>query len=203
MTLKSLINTEDKQVFTLAAGQTVTAASSLVYGIGTVAQGTSSSTREGDSIKINRIDLNMEFYYTSGTTNLYENQTFNYYLVKYNKTPSSSGTTAFNISEFLNFDGGSAYTPLSFPNPDTNQNFTVLASGQVDLELNYNVATGSQVAKMVSLSVPVSYHQFYSGSANTTITDNMTYVVVTAMNPINTAGSSGVAINSAMWYIDN
>ena len=201
--LKTMINAEDKQIYTLAANQTVTNASPLVYGIGTVAQGSASNQRTGDSIRINRIDLEMAFVYNAGTATTALNQTFNWYLVRYLKTPSVSGTTAFGIGEFLNQDASGTYTPLSFPNPDTNQNFQVMGSGQVSLTLPAVSASIGTVHKIVSVSHPCSFHQEYSGSANTTITDNMCYLVFTAYNPVNTGGASVVGVQSAMWFLDN
>jgi hypothetical protein len=203
--LKMVVNTEAKQIYTTAAAiQNVNSTTSLVYGIGTMAQGTSGSTRVGDSIKIVRIDLNVGFYYSSGTACINNNQVFNWYLVRYLKTPSTSGTSAFAIADFLNNDGNSQITPLSFPNSDLNEDFMVMGSGQVELQLpNWVAATDSTSQRVINFSHECSFHQTYSGSANTTITDNMCFVVVTAARPINTGGSSGVAIQSCMWYLDN
>lgn len=203
--LKMVVNTEAKQVYTLAAAvQNVNSTTSLVYGIGTMAQGTSGSTRVGDSIKVFRIDLNLNFYYSSGTVCTNNNQVFNWYLVRYLKTPSSSGTTAFAIADFLNVDGDGQITPSSFPNPDLNENFQIMSDGQVELQLPVIVSgTSSTSQRVISVSHECSFHQTYSGSANTTITDNMCFVVVTASRPINTGGSSGVAVQSCTWFLDN
>ncbi len=204
-TIMSLMNTEDKQVYTLATAQSVGSAGSLVYGIGTVAQGSASNQRTGDSIKINRIDLNLKFIYSSGTaaSSNQATQVFNWYLVRYLKTPSTGGTTAFAIGEFLNTDGDGLYTPLSFPNPDTNQNFQLMASGSVTLDLSLVPTVSDAVSRVVSVSHPCSFHQNYSGAASTTITDNMTFLVFTGLNPANAGGVSQVVVNAAMWYIDN
>jgi hypothetical protein len=204
-TIMSLMNTEDKQVYTLAATQTVSSTTSLVYGIGTIAQGSASNQRTGDSVKINRIQLNLKFTYSSGfpATAVVESQVYNYYLIRYLKTPSSSGTTAFAISEFLNSDANGNYTPSSFPNPDTNQNFSVIAAGQQIVELPFLPTVAATTSRLVSLDIPVSFHQDYSGSANTTITDNMLFMVFTALNPLNASGNTGVEVNCGIWYIDN
>lgn len=200
--LKLLINTEEKQIYTLSTAQNVNSSTSLVYGIGTMAQGTASNQRVGDSVKITRIDLNMLFQYGSGTATTSFTQIFNYYLIRYKKTPTSSGTTAFNISEFLNQDGNSNYTPLSFPNPDNNQNFQLMANGTVQIDLPTATSASATGQRLVSLSHDCNFHQEYNGAANTTITDNMCFVVVTAQNAINTGGASNVLIQSAMWYVD-
>ncbi len=201
--LKAVVNTEEKQIFTLATAQNVLSSSSLVYGIGTVAQGSASNQRSGDSIKITRIDLILGFAYGSGTATTEFSQTFNWYLIRYKKTPSSSGTTAFGIAEFLNADGNGNYTPLSFPNPDTNENFQLMGCGTVDIQLPTTTSANGIIRKIVPFSHTCNFHQEYSGSANTTITDNMCFVVLTAINAGNTGGTSTVTVQSAMWYVDN
>jgi len=201
--LKMLVISEEKQIFTLATAQTVTSSSSLVYGIGTMAQGSASNQRVGDSVKISRIDLNMNFAYSTGTSTVANTQIWNWYLVRYLKTAATSGTTAPNISEFLNQDGNSLYSPISFPNPDTIENFQLMANGQVEVDLPNIATTASTSYKVVNISHPCNFHQEYNGSANTTITDNMCFVIVTALNGANTAGTSAVTISSAMFYIDN
>jgi hypothetical protein len=204
--LSSMLNTEDKFINTLQTSSAVTSGSPLIYGIGTVSQGTTQNQRTGDSIKINKIDLIIQFYFSQGTlaTSGIATQVFNYYLVKYNKTPSTSGTSSFAISEFIDADANGAYTALSFPNSDTNQNFTILSSGQVQLEVMALSATSTPIySKLVQLSIPTSYHQTYNGASNTAITDNMTFVVVTALTAANAGGTSSVSIQSKMWFIDN
>lgn len=203
--LKMLVNTEEKQVYTLENGSSATNANtSRVYGIGTMAQGTSSSTRVGDSVKITRIDLNLLFGYGSGTTTTSSSQTFNWYLIRYLKTPSTSGTTAFGIAEFLNTDGSGNFTPLSFPNPDTCDNFQLMANGQCVLDLPVQtLASSTTMYHTQTVSHVCNFHQEYSGSAATTITQNMVFVVITALNGANAGGASTTSIQSVMWYLDN
>jgi len=202
--LTSMLNVEDKQVYTLTTAQNVYNTQSLVIGVGTVAQGTASNQRTGDSIKVNRIDMNIAFYYGAGTaaTSVQQDQVFNWYLVRYLKTPASSGTTAFNISEFLQTDMNGNYTPLSFPNTDTAQNFQIMISGQERVSIN-SIATGYISHKVVTVSHTCSFHQDYSGSAATTITDGMIFFVCTADTLVNPGGFSTVAPNSCIWYVDN
>ncbi len=202
----SLLNTEDKQINTLSTLQNVwSTGGPLIAGLGTVAQGTASNQRTGDSIKINRIDLIMNFQYSTGTpaTCGIQAQVFNWYLIRYLKTPSTGGTTAFASTEFLDLDGNSLITPMSFPNTDTNQNFQVMASGQVHLELPIFSTANSQVNKVVSITHGCSFHQDYSGASATTITDNMVFLFVNGLNVVNTGGTSGVTYSCRMWYIDN
>jgi hypothetical protein len=201
--LKGVVNTEDKHIDTLAAAQQVSQTSSLVYGIGTMAQGTTDTTRIGDSIKINRIDLNFLFSFAGGTSTTIYSQQFRWFLIRYLKTPSSSGTVAFGISEFLFQDVNSDYTPLSLPNTDTNENFQVMSQGEVDINLPALSTTSATASRSVTVSHECGFHQTYSGSANTTIVDNMCFLVFIASQGGNAGGSSSVTIGSRMWYIDN
>jgi len=201
--LKSMMNTELKQVYTLPSAQSVNNSTSLVYGIGTMAQGTASNQRSGDSVKISRIDLTMRFRYGNGTVPSISNQTFNWYLLRYLKTPSAAGTTAFNINEFLITDGDALYTPLSFPNTDTNQNFQIMSSGTLRIDLDLIPAANCSKAQTVVVSHDCSFHQDYAGSASTTITNNMCFMVFTALSAANTGGQSDVMVNAVMWYVDN
>jgi len=199
------VNTEEKQIYTISTAQSVLSTTSIIYGIGTMAQGNGGNQRSGDSVRICNIDLNLWFYYYSGTaaTMGVQNQIFNWYLVRYLKTPSTSGTSSFTMSEFLNVDGNGNYTPLSFPNSDTNENFQVMSSGTVDVQLYNNPTANMYGSKLVNIRHPCSFHQDYTGSGSTTICDGMCFVVVTALNPINAGGGSSVVINAAMWYVDN
>jgi hypothetical protein len=204
-TLMSVINTEDKQIDTVATTQVVTSTSSLVYAIGTVAQGTSGLTRVGDSILINRIDLNLQFLFSTGTpaTTASQNQIFRWFLVRYLKTPATNGVTAFLISEFLNVDSGSNYTPMSLPNTDTNENFQIMESGTVNLTVPSSTTAASAVTQMVTTSHTCHFHQTYNGSATNSITDNMVFMVFVALNGANAGGSSNVLVSSRMWFVDN
>jgi hypothetical protein len=203
--LMSLMNTEEKHIDTIQTAVSVVNSGSQIIGLGTMAQGTTSSTRTGDSIKVIRIDLLMAFTFSSGTTatSTVGQQTFNWYLVRYLKTPSTSGTSSFGIAEFLNQDPGNTYTPLSLTNTDTNQNFQLMGSGQVNIQLQAIPATTFQVTKVVELSHPCSFHQDYSGASASTITNNMVFLVVTALNASNTGGTSTVQFSERMMYVDN
>lgn len=191
-----MVNTENKHIDVNAVAQTVNLSTSLVYGIGTVAQGAANNQRTGNSIKIDRIDLILRFSDSAvaPTTDI----NYRWFCVRYLKTPASSGTVAFGISEFLNADAGGNYSAISFPNTDTNENFSVLAQGRVLLPC-VTIANGVG-GRVVDVSVPCGFHQDYNGSANSTITDNMVFLVFVADA---TTTSSTVQIQSRMWYIDN
>lgn len=204
-TILSLLNVENKQVYTLATGQTVTQSAPLVYGLSTTSQGSGSANRTGDSIKVDRIDLILQFEYSTGTlaTTSRQTQIFNWYLVRYLKTPSSGGTASFAITEFINVDGGGSSSAISFPNSDTNQNFDILKAGQVVIDLPYTAATSATTTRIVTHSQECSFHQTYNGSGTSNITDNMVYLVFTAASNANAGGTSLVTVQSCMWFIDN
>lgn len=201
--LGRILNVEKKEVTTFNAGVTVTLASSLVQYIPSAAQGTSGSQRTGDSVKLVRVDGKLLFNYGTGTTNLYGSQVFNYYLVRYRKTSSSSGTTPFGIADFLVQDSGTNYSTLSFPNNDLMENFDVLDSGSITLRPSFATATNNYAYEQVDLSVECSIHQTFTGSAATTIVDNALFFVCVAINPANTGGGSSVQTAWRLWFVDN
>jgi hypothetical protein len=202
--LHSILNVEQKHSDSMVAPATVTSTSATIFGGPTVAQGTTSQTRTGDSIKLTQFDINLVFSYDSGSSNTILNQVFRYYIVRYLKTPSASGTTAPNISEFLTQDVNSNYTPMSFPNPDTAENFHVIDSGQVNVVLSAVISSAVQSSTVVvPISSKVGFHQTYNGSGATNICDNMCFIYVVAQNAINTGGHSTVGCAWRMYYVDN
>jgi len=200
--LKRLLNTEEKHIDTLTGATTVTSGSSLISSIGTMAEGSDSNQRTGRSVKIIRTDLLMSFQYSTGApgTQAFQNQVFNWYLVKYNKTTSNA---AFSIADLLNQDPGSNYTAISLPNPDLNQNFTILDAGVVDVDLTEATTVTSARVVIKQVTVNRSFHQIYSSTTAASITDNMCFLVFTAFQPINTGGLSQIAYSARMWYVDN
>lgn len=201
--LRSILNVERKEVPTSQTTLSVNNTTSQVVWIGSPGQGTSGSQRDGDSIKINRIDMNLLFFWGTGTTNTIDNQIFNYSLIKYKKTPSSGGSTPFSIGDFLNVDQDGAYTPMSLPNTDLAENFQILHTGSVSCAPSYATATNNVVYQIVTLSVDVSFHQTFTGSAASTLVDNAVFVVLTGLQPTNTGGTSGCKFMARMWYVDN
>jgi hypothetical protein len=203
--LRKMLNTEEKHFDTVTAATTVTSTSSQVLAIGSMAEGSDSNQRTGRSIKIVRTDLNLVFTYSTGTpaTTSIQNQYFNWYYVKYLKSAAGAGQTPFGISEFLNQDPGSNYTPISLPNPDTNENFQVLASGQIEVDLPDATTALSSRFKIITLQVDRVFHQTYNGSTAASISDNMCFLVFTALNAINAGGASNVAFGVRQWYVDN
>jgi hypothetical protein len=201
--LKNLLNVEQKHVDTLTGPLTVVNGTSQVTALGTVGQGSTSAQRTGDSVKVCRVDMQLRFQYTSGTTNTREDQTFKYWLVRYLKTPISAGTSPFGINEFLNQDWNGDYSTSSFHNPDNMQNFDILALGQLYLPLQFNVATGSSAVRVVELSVDCDFHQIYNGTTGSTICENMLFLVLVGTQTVNAGGASEVVVGSRVWYLDN
>jgi len=203
--LRRILNTEEKHFDTVTATTSVTSTASQVLAIGSMAEGSDSNQRTGRSIKIVRTDINLLFAYSSGTpaTTAIQNQWFNWYYVKYLKSAAGAGQTPFGISEFLNQDPGSNYTPISLPNPDTNENFAILASGQVEVDLPDSTTAASARYKVVQLQVDRAFHQTYNGTTAASISDNMCFLVVTALNAINAGGASSVSFGIRQWYVDN
>jgi hypothetical protein len=203
--LRAMLNVEDKQVVDLTGTTTVTAAAPLVQALGSVAQGSNSNNRTGNSIKVTRVDLIMGFAYSTGTvaTTALQNQYFNWYVVRYLKTPSSNGATPFGIGDFLGSDPNSNNTVLSLPNNDLNEDFHILASGEVEVDLTFSATNPTSRFKVVNLTIPCSFHQTFNGTAASNIVDNALFLVVTAINPINTGGASTLINSARIWYIDN
>jgi hypothetical protein len=201
-TLARALNTESKHLDgTFSAS--VTTAASLVQLFGSnVAQGSTDLTRTGDSIKVIGIDFTLQCIYGTGTTNLYSGQTFRCLLVRYKKTPRTSGQTPFNIAELVDAFGAN-YTYQSLPNTDTNQNFDIL--WQEDIDVQNELASSTNNLRIVNKTIRLtsSFHQVYSGSAGSTITDNCLFFVALAAVPNNTGGTSTVEVNYRQWYVDN
>jgi hypothetical protein len=204
MFLKSIINVEGKHIETVS-NATVTVASSLVSALTAPATGSDSNQRNGRSIRIKRIDVNMTFTMTSGTaaTSSNGNQRFQWYLVQYLDTPSASGASPFAIADFLDQDQASNYTPMSLPDPDTAQDFKVLATGLVDVPVLTVPATNTAFTKFVDLSVDCDFHQSFNSTTAASIVENNICLVFTAQHSANTGGSSTIAYNARVWFIDN
>ena len=189
--LMSIINTEDKNVSIANSAVTVNTTTPQIIPLPTVAQGTSSSTRIGDSVLVNMIDMELTFQYSGlAATATYANQHFRYWLVRYKKTPASSGTTPFSITEFLNLDAGGNATPMSLPNTDTNENFQIMDVGEVECVLP--TLGSAALVKSVTKTIrhKCHYHEEYNGSASANICDNMSFLVVVALNGTNTGSLS-------------
>jgi hypothetical protein len=203
--LMGIVNTEDKHVDLVQTFASVTTGVQQIIAIGTCNQGTTVGTRIGDSIKVCRIDLQLQFQFSTGTlaTTAVGTQQFRYWLLRYLKTPSTNGTVAFAISEFLNQDSAGNYSMQSLPNAETNENFQIMDTGEVSLQLISPYASPVTMEKSLLLRKECSFHQTYSGAANTTIVDNMVWFVVVSADNANTGGLSGFLLSQRTWYVDN
>jgi hypothetical protein len=203
--LRKMMNTEEKHTDTQTTATSTVLSSSTILLVNPPAEGSDNNQRTGRSIKVVKIDCNFQFLFSSGTvsTTGILNQLFNYYVIKYLKTPSSSGSVPFVINDLLNIDPNGNFSPLSFPNSDIIEDFAILASGQIDVELPETTTAPSYRNKAVTLSIDRSFHQSFNGTALTNITDNCVFVVFTALNPANTGGNSTVTSSVRLWYVDN
>lgn len=202
--LMATINTEAKRIDINSGSYNVFDTSSAVIPLPTIANGTTDQTRIGDSVLINKIDMELYFKYTgAAATATSANQIFRYWCVRYKKTPASSGSSAFNISEFLYQDAYGNYTPISLPNTDTNENFQVMFCGDVELKEPTLATNQLAITKCLSIRHDCHFHQSYNGSLATNICDNMCFLVVVALNPVNAGGSSVVTPYTRFWFIDN
>jgi hypothetical protein len=202
--IRSLINAEEKNASVLFTQTTVTAASPYILPLGTVAQGNTGETRTGDSIKITRIDMSLRFAFGTGTSNLYCNQIFKWFLVRYLKTPAASGATAFSIGEFLDQDFAGNRSSVSLFSTDTSEYFQIMDCGVVTVTPSFALAAVNNTAlSILDISHQCSYHQTYNGAAAANICDNMAFLVVVASQAANTAGTSTVDGSTRLLYIDN
>jgi hypothetical protein len=204
MKIARLLNTENKHV-DIQNSNTVLPSASLILCCTPPAEGSDSNQRTGRSLKVDKIDLLLQFTYSTGTpaTCAVQSQIFNWYLVRYLKTPSSGGTTVFNITEFLNQDANSQYTPMSLINDDTDENFQVMAAGTQHLTLPFLPTVASAFNAIQTHTHQCSFHQTFNGTTAATITDNCVFLVVTAMNASNTGGISNCTSTMRMWFVDN
>jgi len=201
--IRKVLNVERKQVDSFITATTVTQGSSLVSNITGPAQGTSGAQRDGDSIKVVRVDAVFKFGYGTGTTNGTASQIFNYYLVRWEKTPTSSGSTPFGIGDYLLVDGQGQFTPLSLPNNDLAENFVTLLCGSVTVKPNFGTAVNNVDYEIVPISHECSFHQTFTGAAASTVVDKALFWVITASEAANTGGSSVIQASTRLWYVDN
>jgi hypothetical protein len=205
MMLKSVLNTEDKHNDVLSFGNTATQSVPYQNNVCLLPEGSDSINRTGRSVKLNKIDLLMEFTFSQGAlaTAANSNQIYRWFLLQYLKTPSSGGSGNPLITEFLNNDPGGFISPMSLPNTDTNEDYRVLAQGQVDVVLPIATTVTTARSQIVDISVPVNIHQTYNGTAAANISDNAILLYCVALNPTNAGGVSNFGYSVRTWFIDN
>jgi hypothetical protein len=201
--LMSVVNTEDKAIDGFFSA-TVTQTASWVVNITPPAQGLTSSTRIGNSLKVNKLDVIWELSFGGAlATEAHQNQTFNVYIVRWLKTPSTAGTTPFNIADFMDVDTAGRYTPLGLADKDTMENFDVLYAAQHDIVMTLATTAVSTMRRVVKCEIPVDFHQTFNDTTAASIVDNSLFIVAVAAQPVNTGGASGVAATVRVWFIDN
>jgi hypothetical protein len=196
--LRSMLNTENKHVDTTSGLLTVIPTASSIFLPLAVAEGTDDNQRTGRSIKVDRLDIMIQFIFNDGTTGTVSNQIFRYFIVKWLKGTSSVPSPT--ISQFLTQDASTNYSTLSFPNSDTSEDFKILDQGMVTVQQQYS---NSQVSKVVDISIPLNFHQTYSSTTAASQEDGFLAVIFVSQTPIGTAGASAVLPSCRMYYIDN
>ncbi len=204
MMLKRLLNTEMKHVETRSSNN-VSSGTPFVDPLGSPAEGTDSTNREGRSIKIQRIDFTLQCLFVTGTvaTTAKQAQRFKWYLVRNNDTPSTSGASAFAIGDFLDLDVAGNHSALSLRDPDTFKDFTVLDCGILDLQAMYQATANQTVYGYVEASVNCNFHQSFNGTTAASIVENNICLVVTVANANDAGGNSSYNWNARLWFTDN
>jgi hypothetical protein len=203
MAISKLLNVEEKHTDSVFQGS-ITLTAPLQSSPFSIAEGTDSNQRTGRSVKVVRIDGNFQFIYSTGTAlGSGATQYFNWYLVRYKKTPAASGTAVFNINEFLLTDTNGNISPLSLVNSDTIENFAILQMGQVSIDLQFASSTNVQKSKLVSFSHECGFHMTYNGTSAGNISDNDVQMVFTASDGINAGGQSLVLAGLRLFFVDN
>lgn len=201
--IEGALNTEHNFLDQIASPQSVTSASSYVVAITPPAQGDNVGTRTGDSIKIDRLDIKMIFSYSAGSSVINTSQIFNWYIFRWNKTPTTSGSTPPAIGDLFLVDPSGNFTPQSLTNPYNNQNFQYITGGQTVVNLPIGGASSGAQNIPVEVSHDLVCKQKFSSTTAASITDNLLFMVLLAQYPINTSGASTVAYSIRQWYIDN
>jgi hypothetical protein len=201
--LKSMLNVEKKRIDSLVGAFNVNSTTPAILFVNAPAEGATNSQRTGDSIKVVRYDALVKFSYGTGTSNTIGNQIFNYYLVRYLKTPSTAGSTPPGIGEMLLVDPDGNLTPLSLVNDDTIENFQFLLQGTIDVRPQYATAPNNNFSLLIPLSHECGFHQTFNNTTAASICDNAVFWIFTAANATNTAGSSTVEYSTRCWYVDN
>lgn len=204
MMLQKLLNTEMKYVNT-KTGNNITNTAGFVDVLTSAAEGSDSTQRTGRSIKIQRVDVNLEFIYSSGTaaTSAEQDCRFSWFVIQYLATPSTSGATAFNIADFLDTDMSGNYTSMSMGDPDTARDFRILANGIVDTQIQSVPAASYAARGYASACIDTNFHQSFNSTTAASIVDNNICIVLTAQRAVNTGGACQYNMNARMWFTDN
>jgi hypothetical protein len=209
--LRRNLNTEQKFIDQLTSLTTVDSANSNVLAITPPAQGDTQNLRDGNSIKVVRMDLNILFAFTVNDNDLTSqaNQIFHWYIFRWKKTPTSSGSTPPTIGDIFLVDGNGNYSTLSLLNVNTNQNYQLMANGEVCVEPKTTVSGGtddySTAREMVHIVHNCEFHQYFSSTTAASITDNLCFMVFLASNVQNSGAGSASSYQASIrtWFVDN
>lgn len=197
--LRGLINTEEKQLVSGWVAQTVQSTAASINVLAAPAEGSDSNQRTGRSIKYNRITMFLNFTWNAGTSGNLATQTFRWFILRWNNSPST-GVTTPSITDFLVQDPNAQFTPLSLPNPDTATDFAVIGTGLVTLT---QPAQNQVVDRFVEFDAPLGFHQTFNTTAASGACTNMLSICVVSMHAFGAGGQSNYTGNIRTYYIDN
>jgi len=195
---------EAKYVDTVSSAAVVNT-SSLVDPFTMPAQGITPLTRIGNSIDCIRLEGSLQFFFGSGTASPVPNasQVFRWYIVKYNKTLDTTFGAPPSINTFLDADQGGNYTPMSLPDVEHMKDWTIFASGQETMDLNaWNTAGNTNKTHIVSFVHECSFPIDFDSTGAASCCNNLPFLIVTAMNAVNTGSLSNIAWNMRTVFTD-
>jgi hypothetical protein len=169
------------------------------------AQALTAIGRIGNSIDCIRLEGNLQFLFGTGTgaTLASANQTYRWYIVKYNKTLDTTYASPPSITTFLDADQSSNYSVMSLPDVEHEQDWTIFASGQVDVEIyNFNASVNSVYTKNITFRHDCNFPIDFDSTGAGSVCENLPFLICTAMNPGNTGGLNNIAWNMRMVYTD-
>jgi len=204
--LKTVLNTELKHVRNLQGATTCNTTTSVVGGnnsILPIAAGTDNSQRTGRSIKLHHMDLILRFDWYGGSTGVVGTQVFRWFVVLCKDLNSSNTSTA--ISNFLDVDPNSNYTPHSMRNIDLHDQFRVLADGVVELDMYASFTSGvnGQLTRLIPSTIPLGMHQTFSNTTSASCESNYLQIFVVGLNTGGTGTVSTVSWVSQTYFVDN
>jgi hypothetical protein len=205
--IRKNLNTEQKFLDQISGATSVASDVNLVVAITPPAQGDTSSTRDGNSLKVIRCDIRMLFAFgvnVSDTTQQAD-QTFQWYLFRWKKTPTSSGSTPPAIADIFNLDStGTDFSTQSMLNVNTNQNYQLMANGTCKVEPKITGNSGITTAReSVEIVHNCEFHQYFSSTTAASITDNLMFMVFLGSNQGNSSAVSNMSLSFRTWYVDN
>ncbi len=178
----SVVNVEDKYIDTTDSGLTVTTTPNLTL-LNGCAPGSSSVTRNGQSIKANGLDIRLRCRRLTGT------QQYLRVMIIVDKQPNGA---IFSSADVL-----TSNDPAGLRNVGYLSRFTILHDEV------FSLSSSGQDTYFKSIHIPASFHvRFNTGTAGTIadITDNSVYAMVLSTDATN---GPAYTANYRFWFVDN